>query len=76
MFKVKNYVLYNYNVCKIKEITKIRDVEYYVLVPITDESLTIKAPVTQEGINIRPLLSKKEVNSLLGVNITRKARKN
>ena len=65
MFKVKNYVLYNYNVCKIKEITKIRDVEYYVLVPITDESLTIKAPVTQEGINIRPLLSKKEVKELI-----------
>ena len=65
MFKVKNYVLYNYNVCKIKEITKIKDVNYYVLVPITDESLIIKAPVTQEGINIRPLLTKKEVKQLI-----------
>lgn len=65
MFKVKNYVLYNYNVCKIKEITKISDVNYYVLVPITDESLLIKAPVTQEGINIRPLLTKKEIKQLI-----------
>ena len=65
MFKVKNYVLYNYNVCKIKEITKINDKDYYVLVPISDESLTIKAPTTQEGINIRPLLTKKEIKKLI-----------
>jgi len=65
MFKVKNYVLYNYNVCIIKEITNIKDVSYYVLVPISDESLTIKAPVTQEGINIRPLLTKKEIKQLI-----------
>ena len=65
MFKVKNHVLYNYNVCIIKEIVKINGNDYYVLVPITDESLTIKAPITQEGINIRPLLTKKEVKQLI-----------
>ena len=65
MFKVKNHVLYNYNVCKIKEIIKINDKDYYVLVPINDESLIIKAPVSQEGINIRPLLTKKEVKKLI-----------
>lgn len=65
MFKVKNYVLYNYNVCKIKEILKINSNDYYVLVPITDESLTIKAPISQEGINIRRLLTKKEVKQLI-----------
>ena len=65
MFKVKNYVLYNYNVCKIKEITEINNIKYYILVPVTDESLLIKAPITQEGINIRPLLTKKEVKKLI-----------
>lgn len=65
MFKVKNYVLYNYNVCKINEIVKINGNDYYVLVPVTDESLTIKAPVTQEGINIRRLLTKKEIKQLI-----------
>ena len=65
MFKVKSYVLYNYNICEVKEITKIRDMDYYVLVPISDKSLTIKAPLTQEGINIRPILTKKEVNKLI-----------
>lgn len=65
MFKVKNYVLYNYNVCKINEIVKINNNDYYVLVPVTDESLTIKAPVTQEGINIRRLLTKREIKQLI-----------
>ena len=65
MFKVKNYVLYNYNVCKIKEIIRINDKDYYVLVPITDESLLIKVPTTQEGINIRRLLTKKEIKELI-----------
>ena len=65
MFKVKNYVLYNYTVCKIKDITEINNVKFYILVPVTDESLTIKAPITQEGINIRPLLTKKEVKQLI-----------
>lgn len=65
MFKVKNYVLYNYNVCKIKEIIKINDISYYVLIPVTDESLTIKAPLSQEGINIRRLLTKKEIKNLI-----------
>ena len=65
MFKQKSYVMYNYNVCEVKEITKIRDIDYYVLVPISDKSLTIKAPTTQEGISIRPLLTKKEINALI-----------
>ena len=65
MFKQKSYVLYNYNVCEVKEITKIRDIDYYVLVPIFDASLTIKAPTTHDGINIRPLLTKKEINKLI-----------
>ena len=65
MFKVKNYVLYNYNVCQIKEIVKINGNDYYVLEPVTDKSLTIKAPVTQEGINIRRLLTKKEIKQLI-----------
>lgn len=65
MFKVNDHCLYNYNVCKVKEIVEIKGTKYYVLVPVVDESLTVKAPITQESINIRPLLSKKEINDLI-----------
>ena len=65
MFKVNDHCLYNYNVCKVKEIVEIKGTKYYVLVPVVDESLTVKAPITQENINIRPLLSKKEINDLI-----------
>ncbi len=65
MFKVNDYVLYNYSVCKVKEIVSINNLKYYVLVPVIDESLTVKAPITQENVNIRPLLSKKEANNLI-----------
>jgi CarD family transcriptional regulator len=65
MFKVNDYCLYNYNVCKVKEIVDINGKDYYVLVPVIDESLTVKAPITQENVNIRPLLSKKEVDNLI-----------
>ena len=65
MFKVNDYCLYNYNVCKVKEIVDINGQDYYVLVPVIDESLTVKAPITQENVNIRPLLSKKEVDNLI-----------
>ena len=64
MFKVNDYVVYNYSVCKVKEIKNINNTDYYVLVPVTDESLTIKAPTTQENVNIRPLLSKSEAKDL------------
>ena len=65
MFKVNDFCLYNYSVCKIKEIVDINSTKYYVLVPVTDESLTVKAPITQENVNIRPLLSKAEANNLI-----------
>ena len=65
MFKINDYVLYNYNVSKVKDIREINDKKYYVLVPINDESLTIKVPTSQENINVRPLLSKKEINALI-----------
>ena len=64
MFKVNDYVVYNYSVCKVKEIKEINNNMYYVLVPVIDESLTIKAPTTQENVNIRPLLSKSDVKKL------------
>ena len=65
MFKTGDYCLYNYNVCKVVDVTKIKDRDYYVLTPINDSSLTIKAPKSQENINIRPLLSKDEIKTLL-----------
>ena len=64
MYKVNDYLVYNYSVCKVKEIKDIKDKKYYVLVPLSDESLTITSPTTQENVNIRPLLSKSEVKEL------------
>ena len=60
MFKVNEYVLYKYNVCKIREIINIHDVEYYVLNPVEDTSLVIKLPVNNPKNILREIICKKE----------------
>lgn len=43
MYNINDYIIYRNEVCKIKEIktNKINNKDYYVLVPLNDESLII-----------------------------------
>lgn len=67
MFKVGDNLIYNKIVCKVVEIRndKENSREYYLLVPISNDSLKIEIPVTNLWHNIRPLISKKEVNDII-----------
>lgn len=65
MFKEGSYVVYKQNVCKIKEIkhSTLRDKDYYVLVPVSDESLIIDLPVDNK--NLRNLITREELDNFI-----------
>lgn len=65
MFKEGSYVVYKQNVCKIKEIkhSTLRDKDYYVLIPVNDESLIIDLPV--DNNNLRSLITRKELDNFI-----------
>lgn len=67
MFKEGEYVVYKRDVCKILEIRKnhLNGKDYYILVPITDESLKIDVPTDNRLGNIRPWITQKDVTSLI-----------
>lgn len=60
MFKEGDFVVYKRDVCKIK---KIKEDNYYVLVPIDDESLVITIP--KNNLNVRGIISKDESEELI-----------
>lgn len=65
MFQVDEYLIYKKDVCKIKDIKKQfrDDLDYFVLMPVKDESLKIEIPSNSK--NIRKLLSKKEIDQII-----------
>lgn len=67
MFKENDYVIYMRSVCRVKGIkkNKVSKEDYYVLIPIDDESLTISIPIENKLGFIRSLISKKEVESII-----------
>jgi len=65
MYKVGDFVVYKRDVCKVKEIKQINDEQYYVLVPIDDDSLTINVPLDNSPKLIRVIISKKESEDLI-----------
>lgn len=67
MFKEGEYVVYKRYVCKIIEIKKnhLNNKDYYIMIPIIDNSLKINVPVENKLGNIRSLLSKKEIENLI-----------
>lgn len=67
MYKVNEYVVYKKDVCKIKEIrnNKMNGIDYYILVPIDDESLIIDVPVENRMGYLRSIISKEEANKLI-----------
>lgn len=67
MKKVGEYIVYRKKVCKIESINykKINDIDYYVLVPMEDQSLKIEIPVTIDKKFIRDLFTKEEIEKTI-----------
>ena len=65
MYKIGDYVIYLKDVCKVFDIKEkyMNDTDYYILVPINDESLKLSVPVTNETLRNLPSLN--EVNAML-----------
>ena len=65
MYNINDYLIYQRKVCIVKEILNnyINDIDYYLLKPIDDTSLTIKIPVNSKGI--RNLITKDEIDNLI-----------
>ena len=65
MYKIGDYVIYLKDVCKVFDIKEkyMNDTDYYILVPINDESLKLSVPVTNETLKNLPSLN--EVNAML-----------
>ena len=67
MYKENDYLVYKKDVCKVREVRKNRmnGKDYYILVPITDESLIIEAPADNRMGFIRDVISKEEAEKLI-----------
>lgn len=65
MYKVNDLLVYKKDVCKVKEIKikYLRNEDYYVLSPITDDSLTINVPANSQFI--RNIITKEETNKII-----------
>lgn len=75
MYKINDYVIYKKDVCKIKDIknNKMNGKDYYILVPIDDESLKINVPIDNEIGLLKNIISKQEaedlINNILNIDI-------
>ena len=67
MLKVGDYVIYQEQVCQIKEqkINEFTNLESFILVPVTDSSLKLNVPVNNP--NIKNLMTKEEIENLIAL---------
>ena len=67
MKQVGEYIIYRRDVCKIAEIKKnhFNNNDYYLLIPIDDESLHIDVPVDNKLGYLRDLISKEEIDNII-----------
>ena len=67
MLKVGDYVIYQEQVCQIKEqkINEFTNLESFILVPVTNSSLKLNVPVNNP--NIKNLMSKEEIERLISL---------
>lgn len=67
MFKVGEYIIYKRDLCKVKGIEQspITGEDYYSLLPVQDESLSIKVPTNNKLGNLRYPITKKEAEELI-----------
>ena len=66
MKKINDYIIYRKDVCQIVDIKKIKDQDYYVLVPENDSSLKLTVPTSNTNF-LRELISKKEVENIIAI---------
>jgi CarD family transcriptional regulator len=67
MFKIGEHVIYNKDVCKIVDIkhNNSNDNDYYILIPVFDESLKIKVPAINKNNRLRTISTKKEIDDII-----------
>ena len=65
MYKINDYIIYKREVCKINDILPkcFKDNDYYLLCPLSDDTLTIKVPVDNK--EIRSLITKKDIDKII-----------
>lgn len=65
MYKINDYIIYKREVCKINDILPkfFKDNDYYLLSPLSDDTLTIKVPVNNK--EIRSLITKKDIDKII-----------
>lgn len=67
MYKENDYLVYKKDVCKVREVrkNKMNGKNYYILVPVADETLIIETPVDNRMGFIRDVISKDEAEKLI-----------
>ena len=67
MYKENDDLVYKKDVCKVREVkkNKMNGKDYYILIPITDESLIIEAPADNRMGFIRDVISQEEAKNLI-----------
>lgn len=71
MFKVNDTVMYGRNgACKVKDIQRESfggaEKEYYILTPVYESNSTVYVPVEGAEVKLKKLLSKSEIDSVIG----------
>lgn len=67
MFNVNDFLVYKKEVCRVKEIKEnsLDKSSYYVLIPVTDESLKIEVPTANRLGHLRNLISIEEMDNII-----------
>lgn len=65
MYKKDDIIMYKKDVCKITNIKNEYGIEYYVLSPIDDDSLSISIPVEKEKYFLRNIINKNEAEQII-----------
>lgn len=63
MLKIDDYVVYKKDTCKVKEIKKMNNKDYYLLIPVSDNSLKINIPV--DNPDLKELMTKEDIECLI-----------
>lgn len=68
MFSIDDVVVYKRDVCKVKAIKKklFNNEDYFILSNVFDDTVVVKVPVSNRGNNLRSIITKNEVEQLIG----------
>lgn len=67
MWNIDDFVVYGKDVCVVRDILKkkFNNEDYYLLIPMKDNSLKIEVPVSNKNGKIRNLISLEQVNNII-----------